>query len=322
MAKRLHRKDAPIGGIARVLVHQIDGALRALSRVSLTDRGVHDLRKRLKEARASLRLLRREIGRSDYHRTNRRLRDAARPFAEVRDAKVLVEKFNAIAPALREHRDIVAEIRRYLAVERREARRHALGGHAARSAKKSVRDARAHVMRFSKSSHGWPVAAKGLRRVYGRARKALRDARLHTTVESLHEWRKQTKYLRHGLEVLLPRGAGGASTARSSRARGAGRKSAPKSRGTKGGDLAAQAHRLTDLLGEDHDLAVLGAKLLTGRMAGGVQERAVRQIEPGIVSRRSKLQREAFTLGRRLFARTPAAFERAVHDRWRRWRHG
>ena len=86
--------------------------------------------------------------------------------------------------------------------------------------------------------------------------------------------------------------------------------------------MGAAAHRLTDLLGEDHDLAVLGAKLLTGRMDGGVQEQAVRLLEPRIVARRTRLQRRAFALGQRYFSRTPSQFERAVHAQWRRWRDG
>ena len=322
--KRLHRKEPAVRGVARVLANKIDSALRVLTRTAFTDGAVHDLRKRLKEARASLRVLRRELGNRDYRWANLRLRDAARPFAQVRDAKVLLERFNAISPAIAGHPDIIREVKRYLAVERHDARRRTLRKSTPRVARQAIRSVHERVLRSSKRSAGWSVAASGLRRVYRRAREALREATAHPSVETLHEWRKQTKYLRHGLEALLPRGSGGAPRrrgSRSSRARGKDARGR-ETRGRKGGALASRAHHLTDLLGEHHDLAVLGTKLVTGKMTERLQEVAVRLLEPRIVARRDHLQRQALALGRRFFARTPEQFERTVHEQWRCWRRG
>jgi CHAD domain-containing protein len=80
---RLHR-------VRDVLLEQLDGAVQRLEKHSKSDASVHDIRKELKRARATLRLLRRSIGDAAYHRDNWSIRDAARPLAPLRDATVLV----------------------------------------------------------------------------------------------------------------------------------------------------------------------------------------------------------------------------------------
>jgi CHAD domain len=70
-------------------------------------------------------------------------------------------------------------------------------------------------------------------RVYRRGRQALAAVRQKPTVEFIHEWRKQAKYLRYQLDLLRPL----APTALT--------------------PLAKTIDRLGDLLGDDHDLAVL-----------------------------------------------------------------
>ena len=48
------------------------------------------------------------------------------------------------------------------------------------------------------------VSSKGVKRVYRQGRKAFDQVKAEATVENLHEWRKQVKYLRHQLELLAP----------------------------------------------------------------------------------------------------------------------
>ncbi len=108
--------------------------------------------------------------------------------------------------------------------------------------------------------------------------------------ESLHDWRKSTKYLWHALELLRPAWPEVLKP------------------------LAKQAHALSDLLGDDHALAVLTTVLQTG---GGLPPTLRRLIE----QRRAELQRDAVSLGQRLYAESPQDFTRrigAVHRLWRR----
>ncbi len=71
MAGRLKPNEPAAKGAARIARRQVKKATEELqSGPDLTDEEVHDVRKRLKKARAALRLLRETIGARRYHREN------------------------------------------------------------------------------------------------------------------------------------------------------------------------------------------------------------------------------------------------------------
>ena len=140
---------------------------------------------------------------------------------------------------------------------------------------------------------GWKALEPGLLRSYVRGRKALATAHREPTVENLHEWRKRVKDLWYHLRLLTPLAPGIV------------------------GGQAEEAHRLSDLLGDDHDLAVLRAALETGAGALAVDLDAVNGL---IDHRREQLQAEALHVGARLYAESPSAFGRRLHRYWKTWR--
>lgn len=109
----------------------------------------------------------------------------------------------------------------------------------------------------------------GLRRTYRKGREALARAQEQASAEALHEWRKQVKYLFHSLQAL---GASGTKAAR-------------------------RADKLAGRLGEDHDLALLSTSELPGA-----------KLRKRIDARRSKLQKRAFALGKKLYGSKPKRF--------------
>src|SRR6185437_16474643 len=74
----------------------IRSALQALPAGKSDDESVHEARKDLKRARATLRLLREALGNSTYKRENAAIRDAARPLSEVRDGRVLLDALRSL----------------------------------------------------------------------------------------------------------------------------------------------------------------------------------------------------------------------------------
>src|SRR6266550_5872735 len=95
MPPRIEGSESGAEGIRRILRKEIEKALGAVdSARSPTDEGIHDARKRLKRARAALRLIREALGDREYRRENRILRDAARPLSEIRDAKILIDIYD------------------------------------------------------------------------------------------------------------------------------------------------------------------------------------------------------------------------------------
>jgi CHAD domain-containing protein len=140
---------------------------------------------------------------------------------------------------------------------------------------------------------GWRALRPGLRRVYRTGRRAAAAAEQGPTDERLHESRKQAKYLWHELEILEP--IQPATVAK----------------------LAKLAHRVSDCLGDDHDLAVLRQRILSSR---SLSRPAIRSMVAAIDHRRRELQRQAHRLGRRLYRERPRAFEKRLGTYWRAWR--
>ena len=115
-----------------------------------------------------------------------------------------------------------------------------------------------------------------------RGREEFARADKQPTTENLHEWRKRVKdlwYQQRLLEETWP----GVMKAQ-----------------------AKEAKKLSKLLGEDHDLAVLAETLRTDPELA----RFADEFEPVIAKRRKKLLKRSRKLGRRVYAEKPKAFAR------------
>jgi CHAD domain-containing protein len=293
----LHRSESGTRSARHIARKQIAKAMEALQNGSTSDEALHDARKELKRARATLRLLRDAIGDRAYRRENEALRDAARPLSAIRDSKVLLDTLNGLVERFHARDDLppTGELRRMLRRQRAAMRRTALEGPMPfRESCAALQDVLHRADRWHTGSGGWKVLGAGLKRIYGKARKALAAAEADRTAEKLHEWRKQTKYLWHQLQLLEPLWPGMI------------------------GELADQAHRLADYLGDDHDLSVLRDKVIeAGNGIGKSERRALIRL---IDIRRTELRDKAMVLGRRLFEETPADFAARFGQYWREWR--
>ena len=261
-------------------------AMSLLERGPLSDRAVHAVRKELKRARAMLRLMRAALGENAYQRDNAAMRDVARALGEVRDSKVLLDTLQSLPTRTPVTVDRSrAELRTRLRRER-ERSRAALGGNGTslRRSQKSLRSVRHSLSRGPADRYDWRVLRQGVRRVYGRARTTLGRVRAHRAAEDLHELRKQTKYLWHQLEAFATSDGGGARS------------------------LAAATHRLSDLLGDEHNLTVLRGKVLQASLAPSAQKRLLARID----ARRERLIGRALVLARRIFRDPPRAFAARV----------
>jgi CHAD domain-containing protein len=270
------------------LLGQLEKAADGMEHRVRSDAAVHEIRKQLKRARASLRLLRACIGVAEYRRDNALIRDAARPLTPVRDAKVLLE-------ALRRLRGdgvpgggvFTARLHKLLRNQRRDAQRRLRPAELASSAR-ALHDIerRAALIPDRKLAL---ADADGLKRAYKSGRRALARAEREKTDDCLHEWRKQTKYFANQLEIVIPFGP----------------KRFKKSH--------KQAKRLADRLGDDHDLALLTEQIYRhakGRHTPSRDEK-VQELVGFLANHRKKLQRKAFKLGRRLYAEPPRHYQPA-----------
>ena len=275
------------GAVRGALCDEIADALQALwERRPPNDAAMHQVRKDLKRARAALRLLRDTVGDAAYSQENVELRDAARPLSGVRDAAVGLEVVRELLEREKKpaRRAMLLEVRRTLREERSRARLRLLGGKRLAAIEYSLQDAgeRAEYWRFP--LHDAPLLRAGFERVYRKGRKTLKNARSEGSAKSLHESRKQVKYLQQALAIAADGG----------------------SRRLK--KLSKRAAKVADRLGDDHDLAALEAKIL----ALPLQSKAERKLVAHIGARRAKLQKKALKLARRVYRRKPSAFVRKL----------
>jgi CHAD domain-containing protein len=292
MTLALNQGESAAKGLRRLLRRELKKTEEASS-VAPADADVHDLRKRCKKMRSLLRLLRERVGERRYRDENARLRDASRPLSEVRDAKILADTLDKL---IGPERTSFASARRMLLANQNAVREQVLEQRRALPAVSEEMTALKKRMRdWPRRASGWRSMRRGLRRLYRQGRRALAEVNADRSVENLHEWRKQVKYLWQSLRVLEHAWDNAL------------------------GPLAEEYHRLGQLLGDDHDLVVLSDRARREvESFGGVE--VVRQLTQLIDQRRRELQDELFERGRRLYGEPPAAFIDRLSALWRVWR--
>ncbi len=297
MSARLRRDESGTEGVRRVVRREVRKALESLTpKRPPRDVALHQARKRIKRARAALRLVREPLGDRAYRRENEKLRDAARPLSSSRDAKVLVAAFDRVAgPSSRGRANALADARAVLVGDQLRARRRLLGGRSPlKPTRRALQSVRRRARGWKLGSRSWRALGGGLDRVYRAGRSQLAATRRRPTDANLHELRKLAKYLWQQLEILEPIAP---STIRS---------------------LARRAHELSDRLGEDHDLAVLSARL--SRSDSQAPRAAARFVSGHVGRARDELRAKAFELGRRVYELDPDELTHKLEARWRAWR--
>lgn len=294
---RLKRKEGAAEGLRRIAAGRARKAVEALRGEGDEDpaEAIHSARKDLKKLRAVLRLSRKELGGDTYGAENRRYRDAGRMLSRSRDAEVKLETLGALrerfGSALPEStREAWA---RALERERDEiAGADSLGSPQVAAAAEAIEAGGDAVAEWPLEEESWDAIGPGLARSYRRGRQGLKRTIAEASAENVHEWRKRAKDLTYQLRIV--RGAWPELL----------------------GETVEESHRLTDLLGEHHDLALLAEDLGQRRLG----DRA--EVADLIEHRQRELLAEALELGRRVYAEKPKAFERRIRSYWRAWRGG
>jgi len=302
MAYRFKRKE-PVGeGLARIVREQIDRALAEidsaegyhdLSRAEV----VHQVRKRCKKIRGAVRLCRPAF-KETYRKTNTWFRDTARLLSGVRDADAMLEAFDALMERFEDEVDAqrFAEVRSLLERWRSDTAQDEseLEPRIAEFRRRIV-DARDELPSWSLDEEGFDAIAGGLQKTYGRGREAMKTAREDTTTEALHEWRKRVKYHWYHCRLLHDIWQDHM------------------------GQRCDAMSELSDLLGDDHDLAVLRQTIVECGGPVAAHDGLDSFIEL-LDSRRMELQRDAFALGRLTYAEKPKQIRRRFKRYWVAWK--
>ncbi len=293
MSFRFAPDETVEAGIERMTKELVDKALDAVD-----DADPHTVRKQCKKLRAVVRMVRPAVG-DDYRAANEAFRDAGRLLAGTRDAEALVEVLD----------DLVSAVPDAMVVDVSPVSAALVAAHDGatdrlRADPEPLRRAGAlieqgwDVVRAWELDDDFSVLAGGITKTYGRAVEGFRTCLDEATTDALHEWRKRAKYHRYHLEML--------------------ENVAPELVEP----WADRLHDLSDLLGDDHDLAVLASTIAADpdRYGGGEVVDTVRILIDG---RRPDLQARAIGLGARLTAEEPEVVVQRLRLWWHAWRtHG
>ena len=297
MAYRLSETESTRDGLRRCAREELENAINDLSERIREDpvEAVHDARKSLKKERSVLRLARGAMRKSERRRENAALRDAGRRLSGARDADVMIEALEKLADRYvgQFPSASVDAIRTRLERERELARLELMASGAPEAAASELKSVLMRLDDWRLRDRGWKALGAGLQRGYRDGRKAFARARAQPTAENLHQWRKRAKDLWYHLRLL------DGLTPNTVHAH------------------AKDAHLLSDLLGDDHDLWVVRERILAISPEVPVDSTA---LVAAIDHRREQLQEEAFYLGERLYAEAPKAFAQRLRRYWKTWR--
>jgi CHAD domain len=306
-------------GLQRIALGQLDIAielLRGESRIP-PERAVHETRKALKRLRALMRLLEGEIGSKRAARARAVLREAGARLAGARDTEVMIGTLEALL-SRRQSRKLdrgrgVARLREHLQREHRAAAAPVLEYATRAEVAEELCALRKRVSKWKLSDRpAGRLVRPGLEHIYRAGRAGRRRAvRRKPDSRAMHKWRKHVKDLRYALEIIdvedAPGKGYGARPGKHAGKRPG--RHASRHASKRIAKLARRADRLGELLGEEHDLMLLG-ELVRSYKPLRRQRRTRKRLLRAIARRRTRLRKRALREGEGLYERKPKRFVR------------
>ncbi|AHB48780.1 metal-chelation protein CHAD [Hyphomicrobium nitrativorans NL23] len=297
MAFRFRLHEPITKDFRRIGTEQIERALGQLAAGVDVATEVHEARKCLKRLRALLRLGREGLGEEVFQTENARFREIAGRLSSVRDDHVVIETLVQLEATTADD-EARAALRRARGafLDARAAEDGGAAGGAVDPA--TLSDVRADLTAALKSFRDLKLSPKststlvaGLLRVYRRGRKSLVTAYATGDDEDFHTFRKAVQaHWRH--MALLTRLWPDMFEAR-----------------------VAAARELSQILGDDHDLALLKTRL-AALDAGTLSDAEIETVLTVIAARQHMLRRLAEPRGDMLFAASPKAHGHWIATLW------
>ena len=283
MAYRFQQGESVEAGFRRIADEQLGKIVGRLKRQRDGETTIHDARKSLKRLKALLKLLRQGISKKDYRREYETVRDAGRLLSGARDFEVMPDTLASLA-AVSEGLDQAAVREVDTALERAK-QDFEQGWDRNQAVDEAVEELSASRKRFRKIAvtDDFAIVAKGA----GKCLAVLRSQGAHALAsghdEDFHEWRKSAQLHWRHLKLLTgvwPE----LMTAR-----------------------LTMTRALADVLGHDHDLAVL-RHFIDQIPDAELEASGRRSLEDGIKARQHELRREARAYSGLLIIDKPSGF--------------
>ncbi|CCB63968.1 MULTISPECIES: CHAD domain-containing protein [unclassified Hyphomicrobium] len=276
-------------GFRRIAREQLDAALAELAGVAVGPKNVHECRKSLKRLRSLVRLSADAIGDDKARQRNKALGEIARLLSARRDRTVMLETISKLSNDVANAAASLAPLKLALTAETPDEP-ETLDPDIARRAQHLLEREAAKFAKMPFGKRGFAALSRGLTESYRKGRKASKYAYEEPTDENFHDLRKAVQWHWRQMSLLS--------------------KAWPD-------EFAVRAHaarELSQLLGDDHDLAVLIAA------AGKSPAMTDEQKDAAVTLCRQQqqlLRATAEYRAKRLFAEKSDAFVGRVASYWR-----
>jgi CHAD domain-containing protein len=282
--------DEPVEkGFRRIAREQLDASLAELAGPEVDASGVHECRKALKRLRALVRLAADATGTGNARRRTAALGEIAKLLSARRDQTVMLETIGKLTDEVSDAATAFKPLRVGLDAQGADRLKSLDSDITARARLLLLQEAKkfAH-MKFKK--RGFAALKGGLEKCYRRGRKAIKYAYDEPTDENFHNLRKAVQWHWRQMSLLV--------------------RAWPDEFAVR----VSAARELSQLLGDDHDLAILiGAASTAADMSEEQKEAAV-----ALCKRQQQILRaEAEFAAKRLFAEAPQAFIKRMAIYWR-----
>lgn len=275
--------DNRLKQVAMVLLQETVSALNGTE----VDRqvAIHTARKGCKRFRGFLRLVKSAF-RTDFSSVDAGVRNAAFGLSSLRDKDVLVKRL----AELRKLRGKSISAADFATIQNQLTCQNTRSGKNSQTEEQQIADFLTSLQAVVEQIPNWNLRCKmskaarvGFRQTYRQGHKALKLAWRRPSTDNLHRWRKWVKYHEHQMRFMSDSWKGNAA------------------------ERIERLQLLSEVLGDDHDLAIILEKIeaqsidrKTAQFAG------YKKLLQAISTRRERLQSRAFKLGRLLYRRRPA----------------
>jgi CHAD domain-containing protein len=288
MAFRLKLREPLPEGLKRVFCEQIDSALQSCQNPA-KQRGVtvHEVRKHLKKLRAAIRLGIGAVGKNCHAEEDHCVRNIGRLVSDLRDAQVRLQTFIQLRDkaAKKSERHLFPLTEELLLLER-ESFSAAFAGWQ-KEAIPQLENVKKRLMAWPLDGLTWKQICNAVCKIYRRGQRALAKAINDPESENFHAWRKRVKDVWYELRILQPLN------------------------GTVLEEMAHDAEVLAELLGSEHDLNFLWARL-ERESADEALANELGQLQKLITTGCKRLRRDVLELGRRFYAEPSKAFGKRI----------
>jgi CHAD domain-containing protein len=259
------------------------------------DEAIHEVRRRGKQVRALLRLIRPAI-RNDFKAIDRSYRNAGRLLAPARDTRIVVDTFDELLPV--DDPSVDSETHQAIrsSLEAPAVKEAAIvfevDGGLASDAAQLLRGARERASGLRIAERAASIA-DGATRTYTQGKTAFDRLATEPSPSVFHRWRIRVKQRRHQIAYLADFAPSDLS------------------------DSHEHLYELSDLLGAAHDLVVLRDHL--EEAATGVPVEELRRMLAITDQRRTQLESRAFQMGAALFDASPEQMHGSLVTIWETW---